>query len=370
MIAADAEIYLRPTGFVDAPFGHDGQVARLAGGLLWFSAVEIIARPLGERRAAQCLVPVAGLETARAGLSHEQKNAFDRQWAALTAARPALDLGGRTLRFDQPAIMAILNITPDSFSDGGAHADAADAAAHAVDMAAAGAAIIDLGGESTRPGAQLVWEGDEIARVVPVLERLKAAGLILSIDTRKASVMEAALSAGAQIVNDVSGLTYDRRSLPVVAASGAPVVIMHTQGDPKVMQDAPRYADAPLDVFDWLAERRDAALAAGVAADRIILDPGIGFGKSLRHNLELLNHLSLFHGLGCPLLLGASRKRLIGALSNEAPVDRRLGGSVALVMAGLAQGVQIIRVHDVQESVQALHVWRGLRDVALSPLVG
>ncbi len=370
MIAADAEIYLRPTAFVDAPFGHDGQVARLAGGMLWFSAVEIIARPLGGKRSAQPLVPVAALDDARASLTADQQATFDRQWAALTAARPALALGNRSLRFDQPSIMAILNITPDSFSDGGAHADPADAAAHAVDMAAAGAAIIDLGGESTRPGAQPVWEGDEIARVQPVLERLRAAELLLSIDTRKASVMEAALAAGGHIVNDVSGLTYDRRSLDVIVASGAPVVIMHTQGDPKAMQDAPLYADAPLDVFDWLADRRDAAIAAGVAAERIILDPGIGFGKSLRHNVELLNHLSLFHALGCPLLLGASRKRLIGALSKEAPVDQRLGGSVALVMAGLAQGVQILRVHDVQESVQALHIWRGLRDVALSPTGG
>lgn len=362
----DARLYLRPTAFVEAPFGHDGQTLRLAGGLLWFSAVELIATA-GGRRVHQELVPVERLDAALAQLSPSLADAARAFLGRLTAPRAPLSLGERMLRFDQPHVMGILNLTPDSFSDGGRNTDPADAAGAAVDMAAAGAAIIDIGGESTRPGAKPVWEGDELGRVLPVIERLAASGAILSIDTRKALVMRDALKAGAHIVNDVSALTYDDGSASVVAQAGCPVVLMHHQGDPQTMQRDPRYGDALIEVYDWLEERVEAAVAAGIARDRIIVDPGIGFGKELRHNLDLLNGLSLFHGLGCPVLLGASRKRIIGALSNEAPVSERLGGSVALVMAGLAQGVQIIRVHDVAESVQALRVWRGLRDSALTP---
>jgi dihydropteroate synthase len=276
-------------------------------------------------------------------------------------------LGERVLRLDQPLVAGILNVTPDSFSDGGAHADDPAAAAGAgVDMAVAGAALIDLGGESTRPGAAAVWEGDEIARIVPVVERLAASGTPVSIDTRKAGVMEAALAAGATIVNDVSALLWDDRALAVVARAGCPVVLMHSP-DPKAGgHGTGGYAHVVTDVFDWLAARIDAVVAGGVDAKRIIVDPGIGFGKSLSDNLALLNDLAMFHGLGCPIMLGASRKRLIGALSNEAPADRRLGGSVALALKAADACVQLLRVHDVAETVQAIRVWRGMRDRALA----
>ncbi|API58054.1 dihydropteroate synthase [Tardibacter chloracetimidivorans] len=362
----DVRVYLRPTGFIDAPFGHDGKALRLAGGLLWFSAVELIAAQ-DEKRVRSELVPVERLEATLAELAAGPRASAESTLARLTAERPALRLGERTLRFDQPHVMGILNMTPDSFSDGGRNMDADAAASAAVDMAAAGASIIDIGGESTRPGAQPVWEGDELARVQPVLQRLKASGAVLSIDTRKASVMEAALDAGAHIVNDVSALTFDDAAIGVVARSACPVVLMHHQGDPQTMQDQPSYADPLIEVYDWLQRRIAAAEAGGIARERIIIDPGIGFGKRLRHNLDLLNGLALFHGLGCPILLGASRKRLIGALANEAPVEERLGGSIALAMTGLASGVQILRVHDVRETVQAAKVWRGLRDAALTP---
>jgi dihydropteroate synthase len=227
--------------------------------------------------------------------------------------------------------------------------------------------VIDVGGESTRPGAKEVWEGDEIERVGPVIERLSAAGLPVSIDTRKSAVMAGALGRGAGMVNDVSALTFDPQSAETVAAAGCPVVLMHAQGSPETMQDQPSYDDVLLDVYDWLETRIEAAVAAGIARERILIDPGFGFGKTLRHNLELMNGLSLLHGLGVPVLLGASRKRTIGALSNEVPADRRLGGSVAFAVAALAQGVQMIRAHDAFETVQALRVWRGMRDVALSP---
>ena len=366
-LPADARLYLRPTAFIDAPFGFDGQAARLAGGLVWFSAIELIVRT-GGKRVGQYLVPIDRLDGLRASLPATLGERFDQLWSRLTAPRPPLALGARTLRFDEPSVMGILNLTPDSFSDGGAWTDPDAAAAAAVDMAAAGAAVIDVGAESTRPGAPALWEGDEIARLDPLLARLAGAELLISVDTRKAAVMRHALALGARVVNDVSALTYDGEALAAVAEAGCPVVLMHHQGDPQTMQDDPRYDDVLLDVFDWLGARVDACVAGGVVRDRIIVDPGIGFGKTLRHNLELLNGLSLFHGLGCPLLLGVSRKRFIGALSNEAPVDRRLAGSLAVATAALAQGAQLLRVHDVPETVQAMRVWRGLRDAALAPV--
>src|SRR6476646_2379896 len=218
---------IRPTGFVDSPFGHDGKVARLAGGLNWFAMVELIAVE-GNSRVSTELLPVEEIE-----------NRFDqdveRQWQALTAARGPLKLGERTIRLDQPQVMGIVNVTPDSFSDGGQFADGAAAAVAGADMAAAGAAIIDVGGESTRPGAKPVWEGDEIERVSPVIRQLAAGGAAVSVDTRKADVITAALEAGARMINDVSALTYDDRSAGVVAAAGVPVVLMHHKGAPETM---------------------------------------------------------------------------------------------------------------------------------------
>ena len=350
---------LRPTGFVDSPFGHDGKVARLAGGLNWFASVELLAVEGGRRVSAE-LVPVEGIEA-------RFDDGLAAQWSALTVLRPPLRMGERTIRLDQPQVMGIVNATPDSFSDGGQFADAAAAAEAGARMAAEGAAIIDVGGESTRPGAAEVWEGDEIERVVPVVRQLTGGGAAVSIDTRKAAVMEAALAAGARLVNDVSALTFDPRSAEVVAASGVPVVLMHHQGAPEIMQDSPRYADVLVEVFEWLDARIAAAEAAGIGRDRILVDPGFGFGKSVAHNLELVNGLALFHGLGCPIVFGASRKRTIGALSNEAPADQRLAGSIAFALKAVEQGAQILRVHDVPETVQALRVWRGLRDQALTP---
>ena len=346
-------MHLRPVQFVETPVGHpDGAVARLAGGMLWFAAYEVIED--GARRT----VPVADVATLgeRARALHHR----------ITSSRAPLALGERTLRLDQPSVAGILNVTPDSFSDGGARAgDPATAAAAGVDMAAAGAALIDVGGESTRPGAAAVWEGDEIARVVPVIERLARSGTLVSIDTRKAAVMAAALAAGARIVNDVSALLWDERALDVVVRAGCPVVVMHSPDPEKGGHGSGGYGNVLTEVFDWLARRIDALVDAGIDRARIIADPGIGFGKSLADNLALLNGLALFHGLGCPLMLGASRKRLIGALDNEAAVADRLGGSIALALKGVEAGMQLLRVHDIAETVQAVRVWRGLRDRAL-----
>lgn len=363
-ISRYARLYFLPTAFVASPLGRvEGSVARLAGGLVWFSAYEAIAVDGGERVASE-LVPVAAVDDFIARLTEEQAAEARATIARITAPRPPVQLGERVLRFDQPQVMLILNMTPDSFSDGGVHVDDPGAAAAAA--LTTGAAIVDVGGESTRPGAKPVREGDEIARTAPVVRSLARGGAIVSIDTRKAAVMQAALAAGASIVNDVSALTYDPQAAPLLAGHDCPVVLMHHQGSPETMQKNPKYGDALMEVYDWLEARIASAESAGIARRRIIVDPGIGFGKALRHNLQILNGLALLHGLGCPILLGASRKRIIGALSNEAPAGERLGGSVALAVHGAQMGVQLLRVHDAPETLQAIRVWRGMRDEALT----
>jgi dihydropteroate synthase len=334
--------------------------------MVWASRFALIARE-GGRVVSRELVAAADMVGALAALPADLAAQGEAQWAALRKVHAPLFCGARTIRLDQPQVMGILNLTPDSFSDGGKFLDDPEVAhAHAAAMLEAGAAIIDVGGESTRPGAEAVWEGEEMKRVLPAVERLAAMGAAISVDTRRPGVMEAAVLAGAHLFNDVSALRHDPRSLEFAAASGVPVVLMHAPGSGEDLHADAHYDDVVLDVFDWLAARRDAARAAGIAAERIILDPGIGFGKSLASNLALMNALPLFHALGCPLLVGASRKRMVGALSNEAPSHRRLGGSLALALKALEAGVHVVRVHDVFETVQALRVWRGLRDGALT----
>ena len=347
-------LYLRPVRFVDTPVGlDDGDACRLAGGMQWFTAYEVTDSDTRRTLSIAATVALGG----RAASLH----------ARIAAPRPPWTCGARTLRFDQPLVAGILNVTPDSFSDGGRHVDDPAGATDAgVAMLAAGAALVDLGGESTRPGAASVWEGDEIARTVPVVERLAGGGALVSIDTRKAAVMAAALAAGAGIVNDVSALLWDDRALEVVAAAGCPVVLMHSPDPQGGGHGRVAYRDVVGEVFAWLEARIEAVVASGSDRARIMVDPGIGFGKSLADNLALVNGLAAFHGLGCPIMLGASRKRMIGALAGEAPVDRRLGGSIALALKGAEAGVQLLRVHDVAETVQALKVWRGGRDRALA----
>lgn len=363
-------VYIRPIGFAPGPQHEHGNAIRLAGGMVYASRFAVLVRRAEEGGGAvveRWLTGADRIEEVLAKLPAGLTAEAEAQWANLRLAHPPLALGPRTVRLDQPQVVGILNVTPDSFSDGGRHADPEAGRAHAAAMVEAGAAILDIGGESTRPGAQGVWEGDEIARVVPAIEGCAAMGAAVSVDTRKSAVMEAALDAGAAMVNDVSGLAFDARSAAVVAARGCPVVLMHAPGARgEELHEGGDYASVVFDVFDALRDRRDAALAAGIAAEKIVLDPGIGFGKTLAHSTALINALPLFHALGHPLMLGASRKRLIGALSNEAPADQRLGGSLALALAGMDAGVQLLRVHDVPETVQARNVWRGLRDAALT----
>ncbi len=337
-----AMIYVRPIAMTDA--ARPAGALTLAGGWCWFDRVEILER--GRR-------PKPG----------DLADLTDAQRRALSA--PRADFGG--LGMDLPRIMGILNVTPDSFSDGGQFLAKDAALAQARGMVGA-ADILDIGGESTRPGAVDVANADEVARVVPVIAGLRAAGVrtAISIDTRKADVAAAALAAGAGIVNDVAALRFDPGMAAVVAQSGVPVILMHAQGAPSDMQNDPRYSDVALDVYDFLADRIGYAVAAGIARDRMVIDPGIGFGKTQAHNLALIRQLSLFHGLGCPILMGASRKRFIGTISGADDPQARLPGSLAVALACVAQGAQILRVHDVVETRAALALWRAVNfgDVA------
>jgi dihydropteroate synthase len=266
----------------------------------------------------------------------------------------------RAARFDQPRLMGILNVTPDSFSDGGVFADSSCAVEQGLRLTAQGADIVDVGGESTRPGAAEVPAEEELRRVLPVVDALARRGVTVSIDTRKAAVMQAAVAAGASIINDVSGLTHDPRSLEVAAGSRAFVVLMHMAGEPLTMNLAPSYQECALEVFDWLAARVLACGRAGIPRARIVVDPGLCFAKHEPHNLDVLRHLALLHGLGCPVMLGASRKGWTVAIDREWPAGERLAASLAAAQWGLERGVQLYRVHDVPAHRQLLAAWRAL----------
>jgi dihydropteroate synthase len=269
-----------------------------------------------------------------------------------------LQCGAHRLDLKQPRVMGIVNVTPDSFSDGGLHADFAAALAHAQQLRADGADIIDIGGESTRPGALPVDEATEIERVVPLVAALASTAAIVSVDTRKASVMRAALAAGAAIINDVNALR-EPGTMEAVAASGVAVCLMHMQGEPRTMQAEPHYDDVVREVRDFLVERALACERAGIARKRIVIDPGFGFGKTLAHNLELLRSLRGLRETGYAVLAGVSRKAMIGRLTGR-EAGERAAGSVAAALAAVARGANIVRVHDVRATVDALKVWQAI----------
>jgi len=263
---------------------------------------------------------------------------------------------------DRPRLMGIVNVTPDSFSDGGLFLDRGAAVTQAGKLLEEGADVLDIGGESTRPGAEDVSIETEIARTVPVIAMLRRAEqqVPISIDTRKSAVAEAALAAGADLVNDVAALTFDTELGAIAARRDVPVCLMHARGTPKTMQQDPVYDDVLLDVYDFLEQRVVSAEKQGIPRKHILVDPGIGFGKTVAHNLALLRGLSLFHALGCAILLGASRKRFIGTLTGAEVAADRVPGSIAVALEGIRQGVQVLRVHDVKETKQALEIWRAL----------
>lgn len=286
---------------------------------------------------------------------------------ALETPLVPIDCGGdHKLNFARPLVMGVLNVTPDSFSDGGNFIDAEKAVSHARAMIAAGADIVDVGGESTRPGAEPIVDSEELARILPVIKELAYDDVLISVDTRRAEVMKQALKAGAHIINDVSALTYDPDSLALMAAVDVPVVLMHAQGDPRTMQDKPEYENVLLDVYDYLSERVASCVDAGIDKSRLILDPGIGFGKRVvQDNLALINGLALFRTLGCPIMLGASRKRFIGAITGVEKADERVIGSVTAALKGVAEGANILRVHNVFETVEAIKMAQAFHDAVI-----
>ncbi len=323
--------YYRPIPMTDPARPRAAKI--LAGGWCWFDRVEVLERGRDPEIISASELPA---EIAR-NLTHAR------------ARIAGLDM-------TEPRLMGILNVTPDSFSDGGRFNTSDLAIGRAQEMTTAGADILDIGGESTRPGADLVPSDDEISRTIPVIKALRSAGLTtaISLDTRKGDVARAGIAAGADLINDVSALSYDPAMAGIVAGSNLPVCLMHARGVPKTMMSEASYGDVLLDVYDYLEEKLTEAETAGISRDRVILDPGIGFAKDLAQNLTLLNRISLFHSLGCTLLLGASRKRFIGTISGEEDAQARAPGSIAVALAAISQGVQIVRVHDISETRQAM----------------
>ncbi len=347
------EIYVRPTGLMPAAQSERSEAVfgglRLADGWLDFTAIEVI-----ERSGARLDRRLAGLtDFLERDWGRRTLNAAD-MFEALRAPRPRI----AGLALDRPVIMGVVNVTPDSFSDGGQHGTRETAVEHAFRLEEEGADILDIGGESTRPGAAPVTVAQELARVMPVIEALAGkTRALLSVDTRHAEVMKTAAAAGADLINDVAALSHDAQAMEVAADCGLPVVLMHAQGDPRTMQDAPAYDDVLTDVFDYLEARVEACVRAGIPRSKLIVDPGMGFGKTVQHNLELMAGLSLFQGIGVPVLLGASRKSFIGKLTGVTVAGDRVMGSIGAALAAVAQGAQIIRVHDVKATREALTVW-------------
>ena len=317
----------------------------LAGGWARFTDMDVVQRHAD-----------GGYSICRMGLDDLLQAADDRNLASAVMDRllaPRDPFAG--LSMTAPRLMGILNVTPDSFSDGGRHNAPARAIAAARAMQDAGAAIIDIGGESTRPGAAPVTRNQELARVLPVLAGLRDSGAVLSIDTRHAEVMRRAVAGGAGIINDVGALRGDG-AVDAAAAAGVPVVMMHMQGTPETMQADPQYGFAPVEILEFLEARIQAAEAAGIPRALMAIDPGYGFGKTVTHNLQLINWTAMLHMLGVPILIGASRKSSIAKISAGEDADQRLPGSLALAMAALRQGAQMLRVHDVGETMQAVKV--------------
>lgn len=353
--AGAASLRLRPAGLMTGNLARAaiaaGNALPLAGGIIAFPLVEILART--EDGVLSALAPLRRLRLWACQQNDAERARIETQ--LLRLSEPRQSWAGLDLR--RPIIMGIVNVTPDSFFVG-TGGDAEKGVALGRALLEAGADILDIGGESTRPGAAAVSPEEEMRRLEPVVRALANAGAMISVDTRHAPVMAAALSWGARAVNDISALEGEG-SLEIIARTGAPVVLMHMQGEPKTMQKEPHYALASLDIADYLGARIARCVEAGVPPHRIVVDPGIGFGKTPAHNLEILARLSLFHGLGCGVLIGVSRKSLVGRISG-APVEARLPGSLAGALAALSQGAQILRVHDVAETCQAVAMWQAI----------
>jgi len=330
--------YYRP--IVSNMFSANEGAFRLSGGWAFFDKVEVINRNEKSKIICAKEIPHEALEE-------------------LTGKRPNL----LDFSFSSPHVMGILNITPDSFSDGGLFVDTDVALNEVHKMINCGVSILDIGGESTRPGAEILGAAEEIERILPVINKIRTLNstIPISIDTRKSEVWRISKEAGANMLNDVSGMNYDKGMAAIVKKTNSPLCVMHSRGTPQNMKEHAHYENILLDVYDYLENTINKCMMAGIQKRNIVIDPGIGFAKTLEHNLTILRGLSIFHGLGCPILLGASRKKFIGTIALEQNPLKLGAGSVTVALEAINQGVQMLRVHDVFETMQALRLWKSLR---------
>ena len=352
MAQHSGQVYLRPCGLLWGDAAAQAVAGRKAGALAAghtaFSLVELITR-----NGSAISTEIVTYKAIAASTDQLLQDHLER------ICRPRPPFAG--LDFASPVIMGVINTTPDSFSDGGRFTGADQAIAHGRALAAAGAGILDVGGESTRPGAKKVPVKEELQRTTPVVAALAADGLIVSIDTRKSQVMRQAISAGAKIINDVTALTFDPAAMATARGLKSPVILMHSKGDPETMQNDPVYDNVVLDVYDSLNDKLAACVHGGIDEALLMIDPGIGFGKTFRHNLAILHNLSLFHALGAVLVTGVSRKAFIGALTGRKTAGDRMAGSLGAGLNAVMQAAQVLRVHDVDETHQALAVWNAIQ---------
>ena len=350
-------VAIHPLGLMAGAAGaqaqHQGFARPIAGGRMGFTACDVFIEQAGTVN--HCVSPVSEVVAWGEREGGDLAQAVEGEFGQL--AMPRADFAG--LALDRPRIFGIVNVTPDSFHDGGRHASTDTAIAHGEAMIEAGADAIDIGGESTRPGSQETPEEHELERVLPVIQALRGRGAVLSIDTRRAAVMRAALDAGARVVNDITALGDDAEAINVIANAGASAILMHMQGRPRTMQQKPLYGHAPYEVSRILRSRVTACLEAGIPIERIAVDPGVGFGKTDAHNLQILSSAAILHGTGAAVMVGASRKSFIGRIFEDVPSSARLPGSLAAAMTAVSQGVQLLRVHDVAETRQTIAVIEG-----------
>ncbi len=353
MISSELKYNLRPFGLVNNENGKilskENQAVLIQG--LYFSKIEVISRLKSTKKREILAFPHFFSKFDKNKVICDLYNKLNYQDKNLK----------RTLFKNKKfSIFGILNITPDSFSDGGVNLSLLEATKNAHKMVDQGASFIDIGGESTRPGANVVSAENEISRIMPIIQRLNSDKIDLSLDTRNSSTMEFGIISGVKIINDVSGLLHDKKSIEVIKKYNMPVIIMHMPGTPKTMMKKNKYSDVVLDVYDFFQERINFITRYGIKRENIIVDPGIGFGKDYKQNLDLIKNLSIFHSLGVPLMLGVSRKRFIQSISNEADPQQRLGGTISATLSAMEQGIRIHRVHDIKEVNQALMVFERL----------
>ena len=357
MCIKDKKYYLRPTGYLPKSQGYklkkDNKAIKINDS--FFSWIELITR---EKKITRKLYPIEEFTK----FINKNKNLRDQFNNLIRKRKNILSNKKYLSNSKKYLIFGILNMTPDSFSDGGENTLLDKAFENALGMAESGADFIDIGGESTRPGAEVVEEADECMRVLPIIQLLASKNIKLSLDTRNASTMKLGIMNGVKVINDVSALKNNNGSIEVLKEFDLPLVLMHMPGNPKTMMKKNKYSDVSLDVYDFLEKRVKFCESNGLKKENIIIDPGIGFGKNLEQNVYLLKNLSMFHGLGCPIMLGVSRKRFISGINREDNSRKRLGGTISATLVGLQQGIQIHRVHDVRQINQSIKVFEKIND--------